>query len=93
MEFPKEMLEAVLDAINQGNKLVTKGVNIPLSKHGDRINLAMPNWEDPRVQLKIPARDPNTPNFTFSLGANLDWHRPIKEAAQKQFDKMLDNFR
>lgn len=70
------------------NKLVTEGITKG-RPGGPTLTFSLPNWEDPRLQLKVPARDAFKPTVTFTFEVDLSWHQPIKDFGQTIFDEML----
>lgn len=84
----KPKLPGIIEAGQRINDLVTKGVTIG-KEAGPQLNLAMPNWEDPRLQLKVPPKDVFSPSLTFTFGADLNWHQPIKDAGMDAWNALV----
>ena len=82
------LVARVKEASDAVNKTVTEGISLPVGQRSN-LNLAMPNWEDQRLQLTIPASSPFKPTVRFSLGADLDWHQTIKDYSASLFNDMV----
>ena len=84
------LVARVKEASDAVNKTVTEGISIPVGQRSN-LNLALPNWEDPRLQLTIPASSAFKPTVRFSIGADLNWHQFIKDYSASLFNNMISN--
>ena len=82
------LVARVKEASDAVNKTITEGISVPVGQRSN-LNLAMPNWEDPRLQLTIPASRAFKPTVRFSIGADLNWHQTIKDYSANLFNDMV----
>ena len=85
----KAVTEKIKEAGEAVDKAVTEGVSTPIGRRST-LNLAMPNWEDPRLQITIPASSPTKPTVRFSLGADLKWHDVIRDFQTQLLNDIVD---
>lgn len=83
-----EILSNVKDFGAKVNDTVTNGVDIPVGRKST-LNLAAPNWEDPRLRLSVPSSSPFGTNMSFTLGADLNWHQPIKDMGARMQEYLI----
>ncbi len=76
------------DILYNVNDTVTNGVDIPVGRKST-LNLAAPNWEDPRLRLSVPSSSPFGTNMSFTLGADLNWHQPIKDLGARMQEYLI----
>lgn len=70
----KEKFQALIDAGCDVDKLIRQGVTLPMG--GPSLNLAVPNYEYPRLSFRVPGT-PKRPRLTFDLTLDLDWHKRL----------------
>lgn len=84
----EETVAKIKEASDAVDKAVTEGVSTPIGRRST-LNLAMPNWEDPRLQLTIPASSPIKPTVRFSLGVDLTWHDVINDFQTRLLNDLI----
>jgi hypothetical protein len=85
----KETINGLIGLGSEINTKVTKGVDLPLGTHGDKLTFSLPNWEDPKIKLSLPSKDWRKPNVSFSAQLDLGWHQPIKDYGMSLLDSAI----